>query len=183
MSKEQFASIIIAKLSGSISQDGTGYNSGTASQANIAIADGITEYITSKVKISVAYSGITPPSTPDICSDLLSVTGKCGPPSGNTFASWVKSIETQIMSGFYVGPNLVTPISPTLAFTIPGLIISQGDLKAAHEGNMNSPQQPVWEVICDGIIKWLENIATIKTFPAKHISSTGVATWTKTIVQ
>ena len=190
MSKSSFASLIISGLVGSIGTDGSKFTAATPIQANIAIAQAITTYITGTVSVGIQYSGMTTTTPPvsDISPDTISIIGSCLPPSGTDFNTWIGSIEANIMSGFQIGPGNVgiVPVTPTQIFSIPGLsgYVNQGMLKSAHEGNLKNPQQAVWEIICDGIIKWLEITATLKTYPAKRAGiSIGTATILKTIAQ
>lgn len=190
MAKAEFAKAIIGELSSAIGTDGGSFNSGTATNAGVAIAKGITNYLLANTQIGVAYNGIIPgtPPVPDICTDNVTITGQCAPLSASSdFNAWVGQIEANIMAGFMVGPGLalVTPMSPTPVFIIPGLtgILNQGILTPIHQGNMDDPQQAIWEAICEKIITWLETMAALPTYPASHITSTGVATKTTVKIQ
>lgn len=181
MSAENFANIIIEKLNNSIGTDGSKYSSDTPSKANQAIADGITEYIINNTKIQINYTGMIPgtPSVPDpIVSDTCEVTGKCSPPTGIDFDSWIKSIELNIISGFKIGKGLagITPVSPPPAF-ISGLKISQNDIKSVHTNNLNNPQKPVWTFIANSILIWLNSIVGV-SYGATNINSGSTGTST-----
>lgn len=182
MSASKFANIIIDKLNSTIGGDASDFNSETPKKANIAIAEGITEYLLNNVKISIKYVGntTTTPPSPYTTTDSCGITGSCAPLSGITFDSWVKDIENNIVSGFFIDNGIeVKPTIPSPAF-IPGLILLQEDVKIIHLSNINNPQKPVWEFICQKIIDWLEKIVSI---PYSSITetppSTGISTVTK----
>lgn len=182
MAASDFADLIIKKLKDSIGVDGESYNSSTPGIANQAIADGITEYLIKNTKIIVNYSGMTTstPPAPYITGDVCEISGECAPPIGSTFEGWVKSLENNIVSGFLISTgDIVTPVSPSPSF-IPGLQISQDDIKLEHENNLESPQRPVWTIICQKIIDWITSIVS-PPFSSTTISpqSTGISTVTK----
>ena len=185
MSASSFADKIIDKLDSAVGKDGYSYSSATSGIANQAIAEAVTEYLTDNTKINVAYVGTIPgpPPTPDpIVSDVCPITGSCAPPFGTTFDTWIKSLESNIVAGFFInrGQAGVTPISPAPAF-IPGLSISQVSLRSTHENNLDDPQKPVWEVITGAILSWLNSIVA-PSYAASTSQSTGIATPTKTNV-
>lgn len=182
MPASSFADTIISKLKSSIGTDGSKYNSGTPAIANQAIALGITEYLMSNTTISVAYVGTTTtvPPSPFSTTDSCKITGTCAPPSGTDFNTWIQSIASNIVAGFFIMPGaMVLPISPPPAF-IPGLVISQSSLKSEHENNLDDPQKPVWTVICQAILDWLNKIVS-PPYAASTASppSMGTATITK----
>lgn len=180
MPKQSFASLIISQLKGAIGTDGSAYNSGTPSAANSAIAQAVTQYLITNTKITIAYTGTMPTGSPDICTDNVLVTGSVAPPSGTDFQSWLKSLESNIVAGIMIssGPGLVTPTGTFPAF-IPG--ISNPDLYGAIGDYNNSAQQIAWEAICDSILTWLNSIVT-SPYAATHVTSTGMASPTKTTV-
>ena len=188
MAAEDFAKLIIDKLESEIGRDGSKFNSNTPSKANKVIAEGITEYLIDNTKIDVSYVGVKPDSSPDpLTSDSCSITGECSPATGVDFDSWIKELESNIVSGFFIstGDKGVTPTSSPPAF-IPGLSISRDDLKKIHENNLDDKniQSLIWTKICEEIIKWLNSIVSA-SFAATNTntSSTGTATPIKTIVK
>lgn len=185
MPASSFADTIISKLNESIGMDGSSYSASTPEQANQAIADGVTEYLIDNTLITITYAGIIPgtPPTPDpIIADVCGITGQCAPPTGITFDSWVNSLASNIVAGFFIDSSNagVSPISPTPAF-LPGLSISQSMLTSIHTANLDNPQKPVWEVITGAILTWL-NAVIAPTYAASTTQSTGTATPTKTTV-
>jgi hypothetical protein len=187
MSKQAFAKLIISKLAGSIGVDGSKYSSSTQTTANQAIAQACQEYIIANTKISVSYKGIIPgtPPTPDpVVADMELVKGKVSPPKGNDFNTWIKSLESNIISGMYLspGPALVTPIAPTLAFK-KGLSIDRSELYAATGDSNKNAQEVAWEKVCEKILLWLNSSPNAgTTYPASRVASKGVATIIKTII-
>ena len=187
MPASSFADTIIAKLNSAIGRNGENYKSSTPNIANKAIAEGVTEYLLSNTMISIAYSGIipgTPPIPDPTVSDVEEITGKCAPPSGTEFDVWVSSLESNIVSGFFIGPGKigVTSIAPINCFH-PGLSLTREDIKSVHTGNLDDPQKAVWTKICSQILLWL-NSCNIGGYPAANSStgSTGSASVIKTTV-
>ena len=185
MPASNFADLIISKLKSSIGTDGSKFSSSTPAQANSAIAQAITEYLTSNTLVPVTYVGMIPgtPPVPDpIVADVCKITGTCSPPTGTTFDVWVKSLETNIVAGFFIsnGTAGVMPITPPPAF-LPGLVLSQATIKSIHTANLKDPQKPVWQVITQSILTWLNAVIT-PPYAATTGKSTGTATPTKTTV-
>lgn len=181
--KTDFAETIIEKLDNVSMKDSKTYSSSSPIDVGTAIADGITDYITNKVKVLVAWSGSNPTSgAPDpIISDTIPIVGKCAPiVFSSDFDSWVKTIEANVIAGFFfgVGDAGVTPTGTIPSFTA-GLDILQSDLKSAADSNEDAPQNPFWEAVCEKIIEWLETCTT-STYPGVHAAFVGAATWTKT---
>lgn len=164
MSKSAFAQTIISKLDSTIGKDGMQYTTDFAPIAMQAVANGITEYLIANTEVTVAYSGMlttTPPSPDPITQDTFKITGECEVPSpSDSFDSWIKEIESKIISGFTLETQgqqgLQFPVQP---FAVVGLPTIQEDLKAAHDISDDNPQQKVWEVVCAGIMDWLNNTA------------------------
>lgn len=190
MSKSAFAQAIITKLKGAIGTDGQQYSSGTATLAMSAVAQGITEYLISNTKVIIAYAGIIPgvPPTPDpVVVDTFSIIGSCAPTGpSNSFDSWIKQIEANIIAGFQLAPagenGVVYPQKP---FAISGITTAQSMLKSCHDTSDQNPQQKVWEIVCGGIMDWI-NTSAMNTAPggATHpvAGSSGTANITKIII-
>lgn len=187
MSKSAFAQAIISKLKSSIGTSGKDYSAGSASAAMSAVAAGITEYLIANTTVMVSYVGVIPgvPPTPDpLVTDSFKIMGSCAPTGpSNSFDSWIKQIETNIIAGFQLAAmgngGLVFPQKPFLS---PGIITSQANLKATHDVSDEDPQQKVWEVVCGGIMDWINGLAiNVTPGAATHpaVSSTGTATITK----
>lgn len=183
MSKQAFASVIINKMKGAISTDGQSFNDGTAVSAMAAVAQGITEYLIANTQVTVAYVGVIPgtPPTPDpVVIDTFKIVGVCAPSSpSNSFDAWLLQLQNNIIAGFQLAPTgnagVVFPIKP---FLVPGVTVSQANLKSAHDVGDSDPQQKIWEIICDGIMQWINGTAmnpasSAATHPAA--SSTGTA--------
>ena len=181
MSKSAFASRIISKMKAAINTDGLSYGSGTASSAMNAVAEGITEYLIENTKVDVAYNGLipgSPPSPDPTTKDVFKIVGKCNPPApSNSFDSWLLEIENNIIAGFSLAASgeagVVFSQKPFLA---PAVKTTQADLKAAHAVGDEEPQQKIWEIVCDGIMEWINNTAmNPSSGPATHSPSSGVA--------
>lgn len=187
MSKSAFAKTIISKLNASIGTDGTGYTSGSASSAMVAVAAGITEYLIANTTVEISYSGIVASAVPypdPVVVDSFKIVGNCTPPNPSSgFDSWIKQIEINIIAGFQLAPmgNAGTVFSQK-AFLNPGVSTVQTDLKNIHDISDKSPQQKVWEVVCGGIMDWINGMAK-NNIPGSasrpSAPSIGVATITK----
>lgn len=181
--KTDFAQIIIRKLDAVSMKDCGTYSASSPMDVGTAIADGITEYITSKVKVTIAWAATNPTSgAPDpVVTDVVPIVGKCAPIVFSAdFDTWVKTIEANVIAGFFFGVGMagVIPTGTIPAFT-PGLVIAQSELKSAAEGNEDAPQLPFWEKVCEKIIDWLETCTT-PGYPGVHAAFVGAATWTNT---
>lgn len=187
MSRTAFAQTIISKLKTMIGTSGRDYSYGSAPIAMSAVAAGITEYLIANTTVMVTYVGVIPtvPPTPDpLVTDTFKIVGACAPTGpSDSFDSWIRQIETNIISGFQLAPlgtgGLVFAQFP---FAIPGIITSQANLKAIHDVGDKDPQLKVWEVVCGGIMDWINSFAiNITPGPATHpvAPSTGTATITK----
>ena len=72
----------------------------------------------------------------------------------------IKQIESNIINGFQLAPKGTSGvIFAQKPFLNPGISVSQSDLKSIYDISDESPQQKVWEVICDSIIKWIGGVA------------------------
>lgn len=187
MSKTAFAQTIISKLKSSIGTSGKDFNSGSASAAMAAVAAGITEYLIANTIVTVSYQGMIPgtPPTPDpLVTDSFQITGNCAPTGpSNNFDDWIKLIESNIIAGFTLAAmgtgGLVFAVPP---FAKAGITIKQSDLTAVHDVSDEDPQQKVWEMICGGLMDWINGGAMNPAQDdATHpdVSSSGTATITK----
>lgn len=191
MSKTTFAQTIIGKLNAAIGRDGSSYTQGSAASAMMAVAQGITEYLIANTTVYVGYAGIIPsvpsPIPDPVVADTFKIIGTCAPtgPSDH-FDNWIKQIEANIIAGFQLSPTgtagLVFPTKPFLNI---GVATMQGNLKSIHNINDESPQQKVWEVVCGGIMDWINTIA-LNSVPGAAsrptAPSTGVASITKILI-
>ncbi len=185
MSKTTFAQSIISKLKGAIGVSGSNFNSGSASVAMTAVASAITEYIIANTQVTITYTGIissTPPSPDPVVTDTFTVVGTCAPTGpSNSFDAWIRQIETNIISGFQLAPKgnagIVFAQKPFLS---PGIVTSQANLKSTHDVNDKDPQLKVWEVVCDGILNWINGLA-INPAPGPASRPTGPSTGTAMI--
>ena len=168
MSKSAFAQTIISKLKGAIGTDGGNYSSSTATAAMSAVANGITEYLIANTKVSISYAGVipsTPPANDPTVTDTFKIVGSCAPtrPSNN-FDSWIKQIEANIIAGFSLAPSgqagVVFPAKP---FLNPGIATVQSMLKSNHDVSDSDPQQKIWEIVCGGIMDWINGPAMNST--------------------
>ena len=187
MSAQIFASSIISKLSASIGTDGGSYSAGSAASAMTAVATAITEYIVANTQVMVSYVGTlatVPPAPDPVTTDVFNLIGTCAPTGpSNSFDSWIRQIESNIISGFQLAPignaGLVFPQKP---FLTPGILTTQAILTATHDVSDQSPQQKVWEKVCEGIINWI-NTSAINPTPGAASRATppsqGIATITK----
>lgn len=187
MSKSAFAQTIISKLKGAIGTDGGSYSSGSASSAMAAVASGITEYLIANTTVTITYQGIipgTPPTNDPVTTDSFQITGTCAPTGpSNNFDAWIKQIETNIIAGFALATLGKAGVAfPQKPFLSPGITTTQSLLKANHDVSDSNPQQKIWEIVCGGIMDWINGPA-MNTTPgsATHQSagSAGTASITK----
>lgn len=184
MSKSAFAQTIISKLKSSIGTSGKDYSAGSASAAMSAVTAGITEYLIANTKVLISYVGTisgTPPVPDPIVTDTFKIVGSCaltGP--SNSFDSWIKQIEANIIAGFQLAPKgdagIIFVQKPFLNV---GIVTTQSNLKATHDVGDEDPQQKVWEVVCGGIMDWINGLAMNPTpGSASHPNapSTGIGT-------
>ncbi len=187
MSKSAFAQTIISKLKSSIGTSGKDYSAGSASAAMSAVAAGITEYLIANTTVMVAYVGIIPgtPPVPDpLVTDTFKIIGSCAPTGpSNSFDSWIRQIESNIIAGFQLAPKgNAGLVFAQMPFAIPGIVTTQANLTATHDVSDEDPQQKVWEVVCGGIMDWINSLAmNVTPGAATHPTapSTGTATITK----
>ena len=187
MSKSAFAQTIIGKMKSAIGTDGQSFSENSATAAMQAVADGITEYLVANTVVSISYKGLipgTPPVTDPVVSDTFKIIGSCattGP--ANSFDDWIKKIEANIIAGFSLaakGDNGV--VFAQTPFAINGIKTTQSALKSAHSVDDKNPQQKIWEIICDGIIKWINSTAKNK-LPGSASNPTASSTGTANIVK
>lgn len=185
MSKQAFAKTIINKMKASIGTDGQSFGDSTAPSAMTAVAQAITEYLIANTQVIVAYVGVIPgtPPTPDpVVTDTFKIVGTCattGP--SNSFDAWLMQLQNNIIAGFQLAPagnaGLMFPMKPFLA---PGITTNQAMLTSAHDVGDEEPQQKMWEIICDGIMQWI-NTTAMNPAPgaATRPNSAGTANITK----
>lgn len=183
MSKQAFARTIINKLSGAIGTDGGSFGGDTASVAMNAVAQGITEYLVQNTSVMVKYTGVisgTPPTPDPVQSDTFKIAGSCAPLSpSDSFDAWLIQLQNSIISGFQLAPSgSAGVVFPQKPFLSPGIVITQANLQSAHDADDDNPQQKIWEIVCDGIMQWI-NTSAMNPVPstATHpvVGSTGVA--------
>lgn len=187
MSKSAFASAIISKLKGAIGTDGSGYSSGSASSAMSAVAAAITEYLIANTTVTISYTGVlstTPPSPDPVVTDTFKIMGSCTAPSpSDSFDSWIKEIESKIIAGFTLAAaGTAGVVFAQKPFLNTGIATTQSNLKSAHDITDESPQQKVWEVVCGGIMDWI-NSAAMNTTPGTASRPAGPSTGTATITK
>lgn len=164
MSKSAFAQQIISELKGAIGTDGQSYSTSSASSAMVAVAKAITDYLIANTKVTIAYAGIipgTPPSPDPAVTDVFDIVGTCAPPSpSNSFDSWIKEIETNIIAGFQLAAaGQAKVVFAQKPFEVPGIATVQSMLKANHDVSDKDPQQKIWEIVCGGIMDWINSSA------------------------
>lgn len=192
MSRSAFAQTIINKLNGAIGTDGLQYNSGSATLAMQAVANGITEYLTQNVKAIISYSGIipgVPPMADPTVVDTIGIIGQCAPTGpSSSFDAWIRQIEANIIAGFTLVPQggeagVILVAKP---FLMIGIATTQSMLTAAHDVGDENPQKKIWEIVCGGIMDWINTTAMGAPVPsaATHpvASSTGMGMITKLII-
>lgn len=187
MSKSAFAQTIISKLKAAIGTDGSSYSSDTASAAMAAVANGITEYLIANTTVTITYTGIIP-STPaakdPTTTDTFKIVGTCAPTGpSNSFDAWIKQIEANIIAGFSLAPSGQAGVAfPQKPFLSTGITTMQSILKSNHDVSDENPQQKIWEIICGGIMDWINGVAmNITPGTATHTppGSSGPAAITK----
>lgn len=164
MSKSSFASTIIDKINAAIGREGQNYSEGSAYSAMNAVAQGITEYLIQNTTVFVQYTGIVQtlyPYPDPVVADTFSIVGSCAPtgPSQH-FDDWIKQIEENIIAGFQLTPtgNAGVMFSQKPFLNI-GIGTVREQLAAAHNVLDEDPQHKVWEIVCGGIMDWINNIA------------------------
>lgn len=182
MSKSAFAQAIISKLKGTIGTDGQSFTPGSATSAMTAVAAAITEYLIANTTVTITYTGVlasVPPAPDPVVTDTFRIVGSCAPTSVcSSFDEWIKQIETNIISGFVLAPagtaGVVFPQKPFLSI---GIATVRDNLKSVHDVSDKDPQQKVWEVVCGGIMDWINGIALNPT-PGAATRPTGPSTGT-----
>lgn len=187
MSKTAFAQVIISKLKAAIGINGENYTSDSAVSAMNAVAQGITEYLIANTTVTISYSGIVASAYPypdPVVVDTFKIVGACATPNpANDFDSWIQRIESNIIAGFQLAPQgnagIVFQQKP---FLNSGITTRQSDLKSIHDVLDEDPQLKVWEVVCEGIMDWINSTALNSTSGAASrptAPSTGTASITK----
>lgn len=187
MAASDFATLILSQLVGAIGTEGGAYNEGTATLAMTAVADAMTQYIVSNTTVTISYAGIinsVTPSPDPVVIDTFKVEGKIVPTGpSNSFDDWIRQIETNIIAGFKLASignaGVMFAQSP---FINPGIAVTQAMLKLQHDITDKSPQQGVWEIICQGIMDWINSIALNPT-PGSASRPTGPSTGTAIITK
>lgn len=187
MAASDFASLILSQLTGAIGTDGSSYNEGTASLAMTTVANAITQYIIANTTVTISYTGIITSATPTpdpIVTDTFKIIGSLSPPSpSNSFDDWIKQIEANIIAGFSLAPmgnsGVVFAQKP---FANPGITVNQSMLKAQHTLSDKSPQQGIWQIVCQSIIDWINGIA-FNSLPGAASRPTGPSTGTGVITK
>lgn len=187
MSKQAFAQSIISKLAGAIGTDGSSFTTGSASIAMTTVATAITEYIIANTTVTVAYVGTltsTPPAPDPVTTDTFQIIGTCAPTGpSNSFDDWIRQIEANIIAGFQLAPLGTAGVAfVQKPFLNPGVPTTQSMLKAIHDISDENPQQKVWEVVCGGIMDWINGIA-MNTTPGPAARTSGPSTGTATITK
>lgn len=188
MSKESFASLIITKLKEAVGKDGSAYSTDTATLAQSAIAEAITEYLLANTTITISYDGVLTSGGADIIvSDTMKIAGSCQLTSTPAqFDAWVATLQSAIASAFGVqSPStqgVVTTFQP-FSSVVGALQISQSKLKAAHQSNIKDPTLSVWSEICGSILSWLNSAAGLNlSAVAVTATRTGISSGTATLL-
>lgn len=190
MSKTEFASAIIGQLQQAIGTDGSRYGSSVTASSMNAVGNAITSYLIAHTTVTVSYSGIIPgaPPQPDpLITDTFRIVGSCVLPSTNdSFDSWLLKIGSAISAGFSLAPQgnagLVFVQKPFLNLSIP---LTQSRLKSEHNPQDKSPQQKIWEIVCDSVMNWCSAVAPNKVAGAAthpSVASTGTASITQIVI-
>ena len=188
MSKENFANLVLTKLKAVVGDDGSKYSSNTATLAQSAIADAITEYLVANTTITISYTGVSASGSADvIASDTMKIVGSCTPiATPANFASWVIAVQSSIASAFVVqSPSIQGVITTFQPFSNAAgtLQIPQSDLKSSHENNLKAPMSSVWSVICGNILDWLNSPAGMNVAAsAVEATRSGVSSGTATLL-
>lgn len=187
MSKTAFAQTIIDKLKAAIGTDGGVYTSGSASSAMAAVAQGITEYLIANTTVAVAYTGVvaaTPPYPDPVITDTFKIVGSCAPTGpANNFDSWIKQIETNIIAGFQLAPSgNAGVVFAQKTFLNVGIKTIRENLKSIHDVADKNPQLKVWEVVCGGIMDWINSVA-LNSIAGPASRPTGPSTGTASITK
>ena len=187
MSKSLFASTIINKINAAIGRVGFDYSESSAFSAMNAVAQGITEYLIQNTIVTVQYTGIvqtTYPYPDPVISDTFKIVGNCAPTSpSDSFDTWIKQIEANIITGFQLAPSgNIGVIFTQNPFINTGIKTMRDHLTSIHNVLDEDPQHKVWEIICGDIMDWINGIAknTISGSASRPSGrSVGTATITK----
>lgn len=193
MSAFSFASLICSKVRAAVGINGAKYNKETSQLCQQAIASGITEYLLANTKVHISYTGImneAPHGADPVVSDIMKITGACQVMSTpRLFDEWVKELQTNIASGFSVvvpGENGVNVSFKPFNLNMGALKIVRNNLRIAHEGNRKDPMQKTWEVICQGIMNWINSSdglnLSAKQLPANRENSSGTSDLVKIVI-
>lgn len=187
MSKTAFAQTLIRKLKAAIDTDGGSYTSGSAPSAMAAVAQGITEYLIANTTVSITYAGMVMtlyPYPDPVVADTFKIVGTCAPPSpANSFDSWIKQIEANIIAGFQLASSGNAGVMfAQKPFLNPGIKTRQSDLKSTHDVTDKDPQLKVWEVVCGGIMDWI-NGSALNSIPGVASRPTAPSTGTASITK
>lgn len=193
MSASAFASLICAKIKSAVGADGTQFSSSTPQQCQAAVAQAITEYLIANVTVYISYSGImtATPNPPDpIVADTMKIVGNCAAMSTpGTYEGWIADLQSKIAAGFDVlspGTMGVTTTFKPFSPIVGSLSIPQGGLKSVHDGSKDDPMQKTWEVVCQGIMDWINSGSGCNPaaagLPAMRPVSTGVASLVKIMI-
>lgn len=185
MSKSDFAQYIISKLEASIGKDGSNWDASHATLAMTSVAQSITEYLIANTTVTIAYAGIIAsavPSPDPVVVDTFNIVGSVAPTGpSNSFDDWIRQIETNIINGFQLAPLGNAGVAfVQKPFLNPGIATTQSLLKSVHDINDKDPQQKVWEVVCGGIMDWINNIA-MNTTPGAAARAAAPSTGTASI--
>lgn len=185
MSKSSFASLVCSKIKAAVGDDGSKFGSSSPQSAQQAIADAITEYLVANVKVNVTYTGTLNNGKPDpVVEDVFTLTGVCSAVSTpGSYEAWLDSIQQSIATSFSgLTPGTAGVVADFKPFnpTSGSLQIVQSDLKSAHESNLKDPMQSVWEVVCGGIMDWINSSASINP-AASGVAASRPGTSTGTI--
>lgn len=193
MSASAFASLICSKIKAAAGGDGTKFDNGTPQKCQQAIASAITEYLIAHVTVYISYAGImnaTPHPADPVVADTLKITGSCAIMSTpGTFEGWVRDLQSKIAAGFSTQPpgtaqttTIFKPFNPAGG----SLNISQDGLKSTHEGSWKDPMQKTWEIVCQGLMNWINSSAgcnpAAKGVVATRPLSTGTANLVKIVI-
>ena len=130
--------------------------------ANIKIANEITNYLKNNTSAMVSYAGTTiPAGLPITLVDTFKITG-------SQFDAWLMQLIMNIQMGFQlqtIGNLGVTMAAPTPCFMPSPSPFIQNQLtlglKSLHESNKDNPARAVWTAIGNSIIMWLNTISMV----------------------
>lgn len=92
-------------------------------------------------------------------------------------------IESNIIAGFMLAPSgLAGVVFAQKPFLSPGITTTISSLKSVHDVTDKFPQQKVWEVVCGGIMDWINGLAK-NTTPGTASRPTGPSAGIASIVK